>query len=111
MLTNWDCGTTTPLMPCSLRTCIAGALKVSSHTTSLGEQPLRLLGERLARLVGVGLLRGRRERVGEPAQAADPELERLDQLLVHLAEMPGRVEGLRAVDVLLLLVGEPVELA
>ena len=74
------------------------------------DQTLRLLGEHRAGLVRVLRLRGRLERVGEPAQAADAELEGLDEMPVRLAQVPRRVERLRAVDVLLLLLREPVEL-
>ena len=55
-------------------------------------EPLRLLREQGAGAIRVLRVRGRLECIGESAQAADAELERLNQMLVGIAEMTRRVE-------------------
>src|SRR5439155_20873142 len=66
-------------------------------------QPLCLLCEQGACAIRVLRRRRRLECVGEAEQAADSKLERLDQMLVRVAEMSRRAHRLRARDVLLFL--------
>ena len=109
-VTTCERGTATPCTPCSLRICSDGRLEQVVPHDVAREESLRLLGEDGARLRGVLRLRRRLERVREAAQPADPELQRLDHLLVRVAQVPGRVERLRVRDVLLLLLREPAQL-
>src|SRR5919197_317839 len=73
-------------------------------------EELCLLGEQLPRLAGVLRLRGLSEGIREPRDAARPELERLDQVLVLDAERTRWVDRLRPDGELRLLLREPVQL-
>ncbi len=91
-------------------TCLAGASKKSSQFTSLAMRRADCCASSvpgLVRVLGAGDLA---ERAGEAVETADAELERLDHVLVLLAQRAGRIERLGALDRLALRLAQAVEL-
>ena len=106
LATKLESGTLIPRRSCRRSSAVAGAAKRSSQVTSLA------IRRRYCAPISAptrAALPACAERVGEAAEAADPELERVDQVSVLRTQRPGRVEALCGRDELLVLLGVPVQ--